>query len=127
MGKHTTALACAACVVDAFARVACIDDPSPFTWHYSGKNEGPTRPFGIEPGSFERLAANLPIYDPQLTLLRLFQCLDYIQGLTVVDNVNFNSKVFNYDVSLTPFGGDLVLINHLSIELALLRPHPRTP
>ena len=81
---------------------------------------------GIEPGSFERLAANLPISDPQLMLLR-FQCLDYMRGLAVADDGSCNPTVFNYDVSLTPFGGDLVIIDHLSIELALLRPHPRTP
>jgi len=85
VGIRTTAFACGACVADAIARVKCTDDPSPFSLHYSGLNEGPTRPFGFESGSFESLAANLPIYDPQLTSLR-FQCLDYMRGMTIKDD-----------------------------------------
>ena len=125
VGIRTTAFACGACVADAIARVKCIDDPSPFSLHYSGLNEGPTRPFGFESGSFESLAANLPIYDPQLTSLR-FQCLDYMRGMTIKDDGTWNPTIFNFDVSLTPHGGDLELMNHLSIELALPRPYPCT-
>jgi hypothetical protein len=125
VGIRTTAFACGACVADAIARVKCIDDPSPFSLHYSGLNEGPTRPFGFESGSFESLAANLPIYDPQLTALR-FQCLDYMRGMTINDDETWNPTIFNFDISLTPHGGDLELINHLSIELALPRPYPCT-
>ena len=125
VGIRTTALACAACVADAIARVKCVDDPSPFSLHYSGLNEGPTRPFGFESGSFETLAKNLPIYDPQLTALR-FQCLDYMRGMTIKDDGTWNPTIFNFDSSLTPHGGDLELMNHLSIELALPRPYPVT-
>jgi len=125
VGIRTTAFACGACVADAIARVKCIDDPSPFSLHYSGLNEGPTRPFGFESGSFESLASNLPIYDPQLTALR-FECLDYMRGMTIKDDGTWNPTIFNFDVSLTPHGGDLELMNHLSIELALPRPYPCT-
>ena len=85
----------------------------------------PTRPFGFESGSFETLAKNLPIYDPQLTTLR-FQCLDYMRGMTIKDDGTWNPTIFNFDSSLTPHGGDLELMNHLSIELALPRPYPVT-
>jgi hypothetical protein len=125
VGIRTTAFACGACVADAIARVRCVDDPSPFSLHYSGLNEGPTRPFGFESGSFESLASNLPIYDPQLTALR-FLCLDYMRGMTIKDDGTWNPTIFNFDVSLTPHGGDLELMNHLSIELALPRPYPCT-
>ena len=125
VGIRTTAFACGACVADAIVRVKCTDDPSPFSLHYSGMNEGPTRPFGFESGSFESLAANLPIYDPQLTALR-FQCLDYMRGMTIKDDGTWNPTIFNFDVSLTPHGGDLELMNHLSVELALPRPYPCT-
>ena len=125
VGIRTTTLACAACVSDAIVRVKCVDDPSPFSLHYSGTNEGPTRPFGFESGSYESLAANLPLFDPQLTSLR-FQCLDYMRGMTIKEDGTFNPTIFNFDGSLTPHGGDLELINHLSIELALPRPPPRT-
>ena len=91
----------------------------------SGLNEGPTRPFGFESGSFESLAANLPIYDPNLVALR-FQCLDYMRGMTIREDGTWNPTIFNFDHSLTPHGGDLELINHLSIELALPRPYPPT-
>jgi len=125
VGIRTTAFACAACVADAIARVKCVDDPSPFSLHYSGLNEGPTRPFGFESGSFETLAKNLPIYDPNMTALR-FQCLDYMRGMTIKDDGTWNPTIFNFDSSLTPHGGDLELMNHLSIELALPRPYPVT-
>ena len=62
---RTTAFACAACIADAICRVEAVDDPSPFSLHYSGKSEGPTQPFGIQAGSFETLAANMPIFDPE--------------------------------------------------------------
>ena len=122
---RSTALACAACVADAICRVTCIDDPSPFSLHYSGACEGPTEPFGIEAGSFESLGSNLPISDPQYTALR-FQCLDYLRGLSVKDDGSACQTVFNFDVSLTPSGGDLDLIDQLSIQLALPRPYPQT-
>lgn len=117
--------AAAACVADAICRVAAVDDPSAFALHYSGLCEGPTEPFGIEAGSFDTLGSNLPIYDPNVCALR-FQCLDYLKGLTMNDDGSRKLTIFNFDKSLSPTKGDLVLIDQLSIQLALERPYPKT-
>lgn len=123
---RSTALACAACVADAICRVKAADDPSQFALHYSGLCEGPTEAFGIEAGAFDTLAANLPIYDPNICSLRC-QCLDYLRGITMKDDGTQRFTVFNYDMSLSPMEGDMILINQLAIQLALPRPHPPTP
>ena len=117
--------ACAACVADAICRVKACDDPSTFALHYSGQCEGPTEPFAIEAGSFDTLGSNLPIYDPNLCSLR-FRCLDYLRDMTLKMNGMKRNTIFNFDNSLTPMEGDLVLINQLSIQLALVRPYPPT-
>lgn len=118
-------LAAAACVADAICRVKAIDDPSVFAMHYSGMCEGPTKPFAIEAGSFDTLGSNLPIYDPNLCSLR-FRCLDYLREITFTNHGLKRDTIFNFDSNLTPMGGDLVLINQLSIQLALVRPYPPT-
>ena len=122
---RTTAFGCAACIADAISRVKAVDDPSPFSLHYSGECEGPTQAFGIEAGSFESLAANLPIYDPHYTSLR-FQCLDYMRGISVHKDGSDRPTIFNFDLDLKPMKGDIELMNHLSIQLALVRPYPPT-
>lgn len=123
---RTTAFACAACISDAITRVKAIDDPSPFSLHYSGECEGPTEPFGIEAGSFETLAANMPIFDAHYTSLR-FLCLDYLRGNSIKMDGSKRPTIFNYDRAMTPMKGDIQLIDQLSIELALPRPYPPTP
>jgi hypothetical protein len=123
---RSTAFACAACVADAICRVKAVDDPSQFALHYSGLCEGPTGAFGIEAGSFDTLASNLPIYDPNICSLR-FQCLDYLRGLTLKDDGSYRNTIFNFDLSPTPMEGDIELINQLAIQLALPRPQPATP
>ena len=123
---RSTAFAAAACVSDALCRVVASDDPSAFCLHYSGLCEGPTEPFAIEAGSFDTLGSNLPIYDPNICSLR-YQCLDYLRGLTLKKDGSTRHTIFNFDKSLTPMDGDLVLLDQLSIQLALQRPHPRTP
>jgi len=122
---RTTAFGCAACIADAISRVKAVDDPSPFSLHYSGECEGPTQAFGIEAGSFESLAANLPIYDPHYTSLR-FQCLDYMRGISVHKDGSDRPTIFNFDLDLKPMKGDIELMNQLSIQLALVRPYPPT-
>ena len=121
----TTAFACAACISDAITRVKAVDDPSPFSLHYSGNCEGPTEPFGIEAGSFETLAANMPIFDAHYTSLR-FLCLDYLRGVSVKMDGSKRPTIFNFDRQMTPLKGDIELIDQLSIELALPRPYPPT-
>lgn len=123
---RTTAFACAACIADAITRVKAVDDPSPFSLHYSGNCEGPTDPFGIEAGSFETLAANMPIFDAHYTSLR-FLCLDYLRGVSVKMDGSKRPTIFNFDRRMTPLKGDIELIDQLSIELALPRPYPRQP
>jgi len=115
--------ACGACVADAISRVVAVDDPSTFALHYSGLCEGPTEPFGIEAGAFDTLGSNLPIYDPNICSLR-FQCLDYLRGLTVKKDGTKKNTIFNFDKSLSPTKGDLILLDQLSINLALQRPYP---
>ena len=115
---RTTAFACAACIADAILRVKAVDDPSVFGLHYSGLCEGPTEPFGIEAGSFETLAANMPIFDPHYTSLR-FQCLDYLRGTSVKIDSSLRPTIFNFDQSMVPTSGDIKLIDQLSIELAI--------
>jgi hypothetical protein len=115
---RTTAFACAACIADAILRVKAVDDPSVFGLHYSGLCEGPTEPFGIEAGSFETLAANMPIFDPHYTSLR-FQCLDYLRGTSVKIDSSLRPTIFNFDQSMVPTSGDIKLIDQLSIELAM--------
>lgn len=117
--------AAVACVADAICRVKAVDDPSVFALHYSGMCEGPTKPFAIEAGSFDTLGSNLPIYDPNLCSLR-FRCLDYLRETTFTKSGMKRDTIFNFDSSLMPMGGDLVLINQLSIQLALVRPYPPT-
>lgn len=122
---RTTAFACAACIADAITRVNAVDDPSPFSLHYSGDCEGPTAPFSIEAGSFETLAANMPIFDAHFTSLRCL-CLDYFRGNSLKMDGSKRPTLFNFDKSLVPMKGDLMLIDQLSIQLALPRPYPRT-
>lgn len=122
---RTTAFGCAACIADAITRVKAIDDPGPFSLHYSGDCEGPTEAFGIEAGSFESLAASLPIFDPHYTSLR-FQCLDYMRGICVKKDGSERPTIFNFDQSLKPMKGDITLTNQLSIQLALPRPNDPT-
>ena len=122
---RSTAFACAACVADAICRVVAVDDPSTFALHYSGQCEGPTEPFGIDAGAYDTLGANLPMYDPNMCSLR-FQCLDYMRGLSMNMDGTTKSTIFNFDKSLSPTPGDLVLIDQLSIQLALQRPFPKT-
>jgi len=95
----TTAFACAACITDAICRVEAVDDPSPFSLHYSEKSEGPTQPFGIETDSFEILAGIIPIFDPEYTSLR-FRSLDYIRGRSISLYNQKSSTIFNFDQSL---------------------------
>ena len=121
---QTIALASAACVADAISRVEAVDDPSEFALHYSGLNEGPTEAFGIEAGAFDKLAANLPIYDPRLAHLR-GRCLDYLRGISIKPDGSEANTIFNFDQCMTPLAGDLALIHQLSIQLALPRPNPR--
>jgi len=123
---RSVAFGCAACVADAICRVVAVDDPSTFALHYSGLCEGPTEPFGIEAGAFDTLGSNLPIYDPNIVSLR-YQCLDYLRNLTLKDDGTRKNTIFNFDKSLSPMKGDIVLIDQLSIQLALQRPFPRTP
>ena len=118
-------LACGACVADAICRVVAVDDPSTFALHYSGLCEGPTQPFGIEAGAFDTLGSNLPIYDPNLCSLR-FQCLDYLRRLTIKDDGTARPTIFNFDKSLSPMEGDMIILDQLSINLALQRPYPKT-
>jgi hypothetical protein len=122
---RSTAFACAACVADAICRAVAVDDPSTFALHYSGLCEGPTEPFGIEAGAFDTLGANLPIYDPNICSLR-FQCLDYLRGVCMNMDGRKKNTIFNFDKSLSPMNGDNILINQLSIQLALQRPFPAT-
>jgi hypothetical protein len=122
---RSIAFACGACIADAICRVKAVDDPSAFALHYSGLNEGPTDPFGIEAGSFESLGSNMPIYDPNICSLR-FQCLDYLRGLSLNMDGTKKDTIFNFDKSLAPMKADMVLINNLSIQLALQRPYPAT-
>lgn len=121
---RATTLACAACVSDAICRVVATDDPSTFALHYSGLCEGPTEPFGIEAGSYDTLGSNLPIYDPAICSLR-FQCLEYLRCLTFKGDGSKRHTVFNFDKSLAPMESDLVLVDQLSIQLALERPYPK--
>jgi hypothetical protein len=121
---RSTAFACAACVADAICRAVAVDDPSTFALHYSGLCEGPTEPFGIEAGSYDTLGSNLPIYDPAICSLR-FQCLEYLRGLTLNRDGSKKRTIFNFDKSLSPMESDLVLIDQLSIQLALQRPFPK--
>jgi hypothetical protein len=122
---RSTAFAAAACVADAICRVIAVDDPSAFALHYSGLCEGPTEPFAIEAGAFDTLGSNLPIYDPNICSLR-YQCLDYLRGLSLKMDGTPRLSIFNFDTSLAPLEGDTVLIDQLSIQLALQRPHPPT-
>lgn len=122
---RTTAFACAACISDAITRVSAVDDPSPFCLHYSGECEGPTAPFSIEAGSFETLAANMPIFDAHLAALRCL-CLDYLRGSSLMMDGTKRPTIFNFDKSMMPMKGDLTLIEQLSIQLALQRPFPPT-
>ena len=122
---RTITFASAACVADAICRVKAVDDPSTFALHYSGLCEGPTQPFAIEAGSFDTLGSNLPIYDPNLCSLR-FRCLDYLRELSVKPDGLKRNTIFGFDNNMTPLEGDLVLINQLSIQLALQRPYPPT-
>ena len=122
---RSIAFACAACVADAICRVKAVDDPSTFALHYSGLCEGPTEPFAIEAGSFDTLGSNLPIYDPNICSLR-FRCLDYLREMTLKMSGDKRHTIFNFDASMTPMEGDLVLITQLSIQLALVRPFPAT-
>ena len=122
---RSTALACAACVADAICRVVAVDDPSTFALHYSALCEGPTEPFGIDAGAFDTLGANLPIYDPNMCSLR-YQCLEYMRKLVYNKDGTKKNTIFNFDKSLTPMKGDTVLIDQLSIQLALQRPYPKT-
>ena len=120
---RSTTFACAACIADAICRVSAVDDPSPFCLHYSGDCEGPTKSFGIEAGSFESLAAMLPIYDPRMCSMR-YRCLDYLRGVSLRDDGTERPTIFNFDQSLTPQEGDTCIIYQLSIQLALPRPYP---
>jgi hypothetical protein len=122
---RSIAFACATCVADAICRVKAVDDPSVFALHYSGLCEGPTEPFAIEAGSFDSLGSNLPIYDPNICSLR-FQCLDYLRDLSLKMDGMKRNTIFNFDTSMAPMEGDVLLITNLSINLALVRPFPAT-
>jgi hypothetical protein len=122
---RSTAFAAAACVADAICRAVAVDDPSTFALHYSGLCEGPTEPFAIEAGAYDTLGSNLPIYDPNVCSLR-YQCLDYLRNLSMRRDGTFRNTIFNFDKSLSPMKGDVALIDQLSIQLAMQRPHPRT-
>ena len=117
--------ACAGCIADAICRVKVIDDPSAFALHYSGMCEGPTQAFAMEAGSFDTLGSNLPIYDPNLCSLR-FRCLDYLREMTFNEHGVKRNTIFNFDKSMVPTEGDVVLCTQLSIQLALARPYPAT-
>ena len=117
--------ACAGCIADAICRVKAVDDPSAFALHYSGMCEGPTHAFAIEAGSFDTLGSNLPIYDPNLCSLR-FRCLDYLREMTFNEHGVKRNTIFNFDNSMAPTQGDVVLATQLSIQLALARPYPAT-
>ena len=117
--------ACAGCIADAICRVKAVDDPSSFALHYSGMCEGPTQAFAIEAGSFDTLGSNLPIYDPNLCSLR-FRCLDYLREMTFNEHGVKRHTVFNFDKSMVPTEGDVILCTQLSIQLALARPYPAT-
>lgn len=125
IAMRSTTLAAGACIADAICRVVAVDDPSTFALHYSGQCEGPTNEFGIEAGAFDTLGSNLPIYNPNMVSLR-FQCLDYLRGLTLNMDGTKKNTIFNFDKSLSPMRGDCVLIDQLSIQLALARPFPMT-
>ena len=118
-------LACGACIADAICRVKAVDDPSVFALHYSGLCEGPTSAFSIEAGSFDTLGSNLPIYDPNLCSLR-FRCLDYLREMTFNEHGVKRNTILNFDFSMMPTEGDIVLTTQLSIQLALVRPYPAT-
>ena len=117
--------ACAGCIADAICRVKAVDDPSAFALHYSGLCEGPTQAFAIEAGSFDTLGSNLPIYDPNLCSLR-FRCLDYLRSMTFNEHGVKRNTIFNFDNSMVPTEGDMILATQLSIQLALVRPYPAT-
>ena len=125
IAMRSITLACAACVADGICRAKAVDDPSTFALHYSGLCEGPTEAFGIEAGAFDSLGSNLPIYDPNMCSLR-FQCLDYLRAVAIKPDGTERPTIFNFDISLSPMTGDIALIDQLSIQLALQRPHPRT-
>jgi len=122
---RSTAFAAAACVADAICRVVAVDDPSAFALHYSGLCEGPTEMFALEAGSFDTLGANLPIYNPTISSLR-YECLEYLRNLTLRDDGSRRYSIFNFDKSMTPLRGDMILLDQLSIQLALQRPFPMT-
>lgn len=122
---RSTTFACGACIADAICRVKAVDDPSAFALHYSGLCEGPTKAFAIEAGSFDTLGSNLPIYDPNLCSLR-FRCLDYLREMTFNEHGVKRNTILNFDNSMTPTEGDVVLATQLSIQLALVRPYPAT-
>jgi hypothetical protein len=113
---RSTTLATVTCITDKITRILASDDPSIFSLHYSGKEEGPVDSFGITSGSFESLGSSLPTFSPILALLRS-QCLEYFYNLS-----EHTISIFNFDDSPSPTENDLKFIKQLSTRLALVRP-----
>lgn len=117
---RSTALAAGACVADALCRVKAIDDPSAFCMHYSGQNEGPTEPFCLSAGAYASLGATLPLYDPALAFLR-GACLEYLQRQSQREDGTRRDTVFSFEHYPSALTGDVILVEQLSIQLALPR------
>ena len=67
------------CVADRVLRVPATDIESDFCAHYSGRAEGPCKPFGIKLGAFGSESEVMKFNDPELALTRTL-VLDYFDN-----------------------------------------------
>ncbi|CAE7697283.1 unnamed protein product [Symbiodinium sp. CCMP2456] len=91
-------------------------DASQVTLHYSGKAEGPTAMFGLDPGGFEKASESLLLVAPEYASLRSL-VLDYFTSIR--RSLSDDHVVFSFDKSLHCGDGDRKFIEQIGLSIGV--------
>eukprot|EP00439_Symbiodinium_sp_Y106_P063482 s1679_g9.t2 len=111
-----------AAVMDALLRHASNfqgvsdQDASQVTLHYSGKAEGPTAMFGLDPGGFEKASESLLLVAPEYASLRSL-VLDYFTSIR--RGLSDDHVVFSFDRSMRCGDGDRKFIEQIGLSIGV--------
>lgn len=110
--------ACMATIGDACMRKVATDIPSQASLHYSGKANGPVRPFGFDMGNFAEESEYLKFSSAEAATART-QVLDYFFQLK--KEIDEFHLIFNFDKTSECSGTDRIYIDQLCLQMGFPR------
>ncbi|CAK0789330.1 unnamed protein product, partial [Prorocentrum cordatum] len=95
------------------------DTASLLPLHYSGEADGPTKPFGLDPGVFREASEALLLVAPEYAVLRTL-VLDYFYSIR--GRIDDDHVIFHFDKSMACSEGDRLFVEQLGLCLGLDAP-----